>query len=320
MAQNEVISTGENALSTVVNLWAKATTRANSSRRKDLIRDKMKAVTDFFSYTGKPVNLVGPLDVKQWQMYLESQDLAHSTIYAKISRVSSFYNWAIEGGDITGITHNPVEMARPKAPSPYQNESAQALDDNEVMALMSVVRAKAQDSIVGKRDYALLLFYFFTGKRRSEIINLRRQDIRTNGTLVITSQVKGGDYEAYEVSHPDAKSALIDYIEASARSFETMDANEPLWLVHDRSGQNTGKALSSHGFVKNLKRYGQQAGLDHIHLHQTRHTAANWTDSITEAQELLGHKDQNATRIYKRRLGVKKDTFSSKVAGKLGLE
>ena len=32
--------------------------------------------------------------------------------------------------------------------------------------------------------------------------------------------------------------------------------------------------LSSHGFVKRLKGYAKVAGLEHLHLHQTRHTYA----------------------------------------------
>lgn len=302
------------AIAPAISLWADHTTDPASQRRADLLRDKANAVLDFLTFTDKGPGEITPLDVKTWQAELEAQELAASTVYAKISRVSSFYGWAIDNGL---AQHNPVVLARPKAPKAYQNESAQGLTDQEVINLLDVVRSRG--SVTGQRDYALLLFYFFTGKRRSEIISLQRRDIKVNGTLVITSKVKGGDYESYEVAHPHAKQALMAYIEASGRNWTDMQPDEPIWLAHDRSGQNTGQAVSSHGFVKNLKRYAKEAGLDHIHLHQTRHTAAGWADSVNEAQELLGHKHQSTTRIYKRRVSVKEDKFSAKVANRLGL-
>jgi site-specific recombinase XerD len=99
--------------------------------------------------------------------------------------------------------------------------------------------------------------------------------------------------------------------------------DSPLWTAHDRSGQNTGKPLSSHGFVKNLKRYAEQAGLGDIHLHQTRHSYARIvseeTGSIIETQDALGHKNAATTRVYVQRIGVKRDKHSSKVAARLGL-
>lgn len=90
-----------------------------------------------------------------------------------------------------------------------------------------------------------------------------------------------------------------------------------------QGGDPTGQ-LSSHGFVKNLKRYAQEAGLGDIHLHQTRHTfariAAEESGSLAEVQEALGHKDIETTRVYVKRLGLKRDKFSGAIAKRLGIE
>ncbi len=326
MVQNSLTQAqaGANKLATVVSMWAESTTNAESPRRLDLIRDKGKAVLDFLRFTDKPPVQVTAIDVKTWQAELETK-LAHSTVYAKISRVSSFYTWAMKSGNLTGITHNPVDLARPKAPSPYQNESAQSLTDEEAVALLQVVKTKAQaGSVVAKRDFALLLFYFFTGKRRREIIQIRWGDCKLNGngTITITGQVKGGDYKAFEVSHTQAKAALLDYLETSSR-LSVMKPDSPLWVVHDQPKNYTSRPLSSHGFVKNLKKYAKQAGLNHIHLHQTRHTFGRWvaeeTGSITDTQDALGHKNIAATKVYVRRVAVKKDKHSGMIAKRLGL-
>lgn len=305
------------AIAPAVSLWADATTNPESERRLDLRRDKQKAVLDFFSFADLSPDQVNAVDVKQWQAELEAQGLAHATVYSKISRVSSFYEWAKAHGH---IEHNPVVDARPKAPQAYQNESAQSLGDEEALALLSVV--KNRNDLVGKRDYALLLFYFFTGRRRREIIQLTWGDLRINDIITITAPVKGGDYLAYEVEHPEAKVALLDYLDASGR-LTTMEPDTPLWVVHDRPGYYTGKTLSSHGFVKNLKRYASRAGLGDIHLHQTRHTFARWvgedSGSLLEAQDALGHKNLATTKVYLQRVSVKKDKFSRGIAQRLGL-
>jgi integrase/recombinase XerD len=307
-------------LAPVISLWADHVTDANTPRRLDILRDKSNAVLDFFSFADKAPAQVTPLDVKTWQAELEAKGLAPATVYARISRISSFYNWAMEHDQ---AQHNPVDLARPKAPKAYQTESTQALADEEIIALLKVVKTKADsDDIVGKRDYALLLFYLTTGMRRREVIQLTWSDVKINGIITLATKVKGGEYVNREVSDPSVKTALLDYLESSGRLAEMMPGS-PLWTAHDRTGQNTGKPLTSHGFVKNLKRYAQAAGLDDIHLHQTRHTFARVvseeTGSIVETQDALGHKNAATTRVYVQRIGVKKDKHSAKIAARFGL-
>lgn len=307
-------------LAPIVSLWADHVTDANSPRRLDILRDKTNAVLDFFSFAGKPPTYVTPLDVKEWQAELETKGLAPATVYARISRVSSFYNWAIENNQ---TQHNPVDLARPKAPKAYQTESTKALADDEVITLLQVVKAKADTGdIVGKRDYALLLFYFTTGMRRREVIRLTWDNVKINGIITLTTKVKGGEYISREVSDPSVKAALLDYLESSGRLAD-MSPDSPLWTAHDRTGQNNGNPLTSHGFVKNLKKYADLAGIGDVHLHQTRHTyariVAEETGSIIETQDALGHKNAATTRVYVQRVGVKRDRHSSRIAERLRL-
>ncbi len=313
-------------LQNAVMFWADARTDAASLRRHDLLRDKVKAVGDFFEHCQKHPGQVTPIDVKTWQAHLEAQGLAPATVYARVSRVSSFYDWALADDTLAEtVRANPVNLARPKAPRPYQTESTQALTDEEAAALLAVV--KARGGIVGKRDYALLLMYLTTGMRRSEVINLTWGDVRFNGVIVLTGKVKGGDYQARQVSDPAVKDALLDYL-ASAGRLDSMTSDTPLWTRHDRAGKprerdlRPGKALTGHAFAKNLKRYASEAGLDDIHLHQTRHTYARMvgdeSGSVVETQDALGHKNANVTRVYLQRIGVKRDKWSAKIAQRLG--
>lgn len=313
------------ALRNAVSLWADATTDAASVRRADLLRDKSRAVLSFFELVAKHPVSVLPADVKRWQETQEESRLTRATIYTRLSLLSSFFEWAMREPTIGALlTANPVRLARPKAPRAYQTESTKALSDEELRALLSVVRSKAQApaAVAAKRDYALLLLYVLTGMRRQELISLRGRDVEMrDDCLIIGGRVKGGDYVGREVRDPAVRSALLDYLRAGDRE-NVLGSERPLWTRHDRAGK-PGAPLTSHAFALNMKGYAGEAGIKDFHLHQTRHTfarlVAERTGSIVETQDALGHKNPATTRVYVRRIAVKRDKHSEEIARRLGL-
>ncbi|MEP7342589.1 MAG: tyrosine-type recombinase/integrase [Acidobacteriota bacterium] len=306
-----------------VALWSDATTGTISSRRDDILRDKRKAVLDFFNFARRHPAEIRPEEVKDWQKVMEESGLAGTTIYSRICHLSSFYSWALRDPMLSQVVKfNPVTLAHPKAPKPYQTRSVKSRSDDELRALLKVVKEKADvGSLIGKRDYALLLFYLATGLRRSEVISLRGRDVELlPETMIIGSRLKGGDYQGREVSDPAVREALLDYL-SEGRRLSVIKNDGPLWTRHDRAGR-PGGALSSHSFVENLKRYARKAGIGEIHLHQLRHSfariVAELSGSLGEIQEALGHKHAATTRIYVQRIAIKRDKFSSRVLRKLG--
>ncbi|MDE3088769.1 MAG: tyrosine-type recombinase/integrase, partial [Chloroflexota bacterium] len=253
------------SLASLVAAWADARTDATSERRGDLRHDKTKAVLDFFAFVGKTPEQITANDVREWQAHLEEEHKAPATVYAMLSRVSSFYNWA--------KVKNPViDQVRPKAPLPYQSESSKSLSDDDVCSLMAAVKKLSRKSIAAKRDYAMLAMYFATGMRREEIARLRWGDLQINGKIVFATRVKGGQIVTRELKDPAVQAALLHYLKASRR-LKSMKAESPLWTRHDRAGKPGGR-LTSHAFSKNLKHYAALAGIGAIHVHMTRHTVA----------------------------------------------
>jgi integrase len=307
----------EVVLKGAVSLWASATT-GESERRQDLLRDKQRIVLNFFSHTGKLPSEVEPADVQGWLRDLEGKGISAGTCYQHACLLSSFYSWAMRDTEVgQHIRRNPARLARPKAPRPYQTESVKALSDEEVGALVSAVRRRAgAGDVVAKRDFALLLLYLATGLRRSEAISLRGKDVHLGETLVIAYRAKGGDYRSREVREPQVKEALLDYLTAAGR-MHALKTDAPLWTRHDRAGK-PGEALTSHCFVKNLKKYAKEAGVEGFHLHRTRHTFARIvsevTGDITATQNALDHQNRSTTRVYVQRIAVKKDLYSNEVS------
>ena len=308
------------ALRHAIRLWADSSTVPDSARREDLLRDKQRAVAAFFLFSGKHPGEVTPQDVKDWQAGLEAGGLRPATIYVRVSFLSSFYEWVMRDPELGRlIGKNPVNQARPRAPKPYQTESVSALTDEEVEKLLATVgRKAAAGDIVGKRDYALLLLFVATGMRRAEILSLRGRDVRVDEGLILTSRVKGGSYTGREVAEPRVRQALLDYLTAASR-LDVLRTDGPVWTRHDHAGR-PGTQLSSHSYVKNLKRYAREAGVEGFHLHRTRHTfariVAEDSGSITETQDALGHRNAATTRVYVQRIAVKRDKHSERVLGR----
>jgi integrase len=315
------------ALRHALRLWGEASTAPSTERREEVQGYKRRVVSSFFAFVGKTPGEISALDVEAWRDWLarakpEGLGLKANTVYARVCFLSSFFEWAMREPSLRGqIGSNPARLALPKAPKAYQTESVKAWTDEELQSIVRVVSEKAAwGNIVGKRDYALLLFYLTTGMRRQEIISLRGGQIRLDDdSVTLTGKVKGGDYVGREVRDPMLREALLDYLSSSGR-LSVLKTNSPLWTRHDRAGR-PGAALSSYSFVKNLKCYAREAGMGDMHLHQTRHSfariVAEETGSLTDTQDALGHQSVSTTRVYVQRIAVKRDKHSTRVTSRL---
>jgi integrase len=316
------------ALRSAAQLWAEATTDRTLARRDDLIQDKSKAVASFFAFCKKVPADVVTADIKEWQEDLEGRGLKPSTVYTRTCFLSSFYRWAMANSALgQHLTLNPVALARPKKPKPYRTDKTKSLLDDEVRSLLVYIRGKAgqPDNVAAKRDYALIQWFVKTGRRRNEVISLRGADvqlrkIRTDGgteeALIVRYKIKGGRYLVTELRDSVTRAALFDYLDSCGRC-DVVGTERPLWTRHDRAGM-PGAPLTSHAFVKNLKRYAKEAGLEHIHNHMTRHTFARIiseeTGSMLETQEALDHEDQATTRVYVDSIAIKRDKYSDRIS------
>jgi integrase len=317
----------EFALRNALRLWAESSTATSTERREELQGYKQRVVASFFSFVNKYPGEISALDVEEWRRWLErpkpdGRGLRPNTVYARVCFLSSFFEWAMRDASLREhIRNNPARLALPKAPKAYQTESVKAWTDEELQAIVRVVSEKAaRGGIVGKRDYTLLLFYLTTGMRRQEVIGLRGGNIKLDDdSITLTGKVKGGDYVGREVRDALLKEALMDYLSSSCR-LTALKTDSPIWTRHDRAGR-PGAALTSHAFVKNLKRYAKEAGVGDVHLHQTRHSfariVAEETGSLTDTQDALGHRNASTTRVYVQRIAIKRDKHSEKITSRL---
>ena len=303
------------ALRTAIEVLASASTSTATRRRDELIRKKSRVVQNFFGEVGCDPGQVSPADVQEWCDRMRRDGRSPATIYTRVSFLSSFYAWAQRE---LGIRTNPALLARPRAPKPYQTEATKSWTDEELHRITSVISSRAAGgSLVAKRDLALLLMYTSTGLRREEVIGFRGRDVQiTEEGLIIGGRVKGGRYRAREVRDAETKAALIDYLTAAGR-LHVLKTDAPVWTRHDHP-KLAGEPLTSHAFVRNLKLYAKEAGIEHVHLHQTRHTfgriVAEETGSMAATQDALDHANLSTTTVYVQRIAVKRDLHSASIA------
>ncbi len=316
-AENFSVSLDVNA---VVESWLTRTVNSSLKRASDIRNDKSKAVFDFFDFCGKSAEQVLPADVEEWRWNLKTQKLADGTIYNRISALAQFYEYLRnEVGMLKFIPINPARASLPKASKPFQSESVKALSREELARLLEVVAIHAhKNQPVHLRDNAILQFYVATGKRRAEIINLRGNSIEIkDGRFFIKAKVKGGFFLNFELDDETTKNALFAYLEATNRN-DIFGEDEPLWLRHDKGAKSSkNKGLTSHGFARRMEIYATEAGIKHFHIHRLRHTFAKivseYSESMAETQEALGHSNIKTTQIYVQRLAVKKDKHSKSI-------
>lgn len=304
----------------IVESWLTRTVNPSLKRANDIRNDKSKAIFDFFDFCKKSAEQVLPTDVEEWRWSLKTQKLADGTIYNRISALAQYFEYLRnEVGMMKLIPINPARVSLPKASKPFQSESVKALSREELGRLLEVVANHAADGHpVHLRDNAILQFYVATGKRRAEIINLRGDSIEIkDGRFFIKAKVKGGFFLNFELDDETTKTALFDYLAATGRT-DIFGADEPVWLRHDkgaRSGKS--KGLTSHGFAQRMKIYATEAGIKNFHIHRLRHTFAKivseYSESMAETQEALGHSNIKTTQIYVQRLAVKKDKHSKSI-------
>lgn len=234
-----------------------------------------------------------------YKRHLLAEGLANATVQLRIAACSSLFDYFCRPQDTQGeplCKSNPFRYVprRDIVVSPYARAKAVPWD-----VFLQMYRAIPHDAH-GLRDRAILLFYAFTGRRRSEVARLRIKDLDLQADPRRYSVVvKGGRVQHYELPNI-VYQALKAYWIASGRVtdlaaddgvFTTEDSREPL----------------AHGSLAAiLQACAERAGLnwrrDKIRLHGLRHMSARQLDAagvtLREIQAFLGHANPNTTALY----------------------
>lgn len=186
-----------------------------------------------------------------------------------------------------------------------------------------------RDTVKGKRDFSLMLFYYLSARRRSELQRLRVRDIEEvifmDGTTRrvghrFTFRGKGrsriDDHQELPALVYDA---LLDYWKASGR-YDTLRADDPLWSPIYHGEKRGAHTLLAGCYIAELFRdYRDAAGLpSHLSLHSLRHASAaeraRQGEDIFSISKTLRHSSLAITTRYLQGLVSESDQGAALLA------
>jgi integrase/recombinase XerC len=250
--------------------------------------------------------------------------VAESTRDQRLAILSSFYQYADTRRKVP--FSNPITMIERSPIEAYAG--AVALSEDHVQAALASID---QSTLIGQRNYTLLLVLFTTGGRVGQVQRLTRGALYVSPSRVVTivfRHTKGNKASEQQLD-PRVSACLLDYIETLYhRSIEQIEASAPLWtILNDIPSpvKDNGAVLYQKGdpLGYGAIRYLCQQYLGTSKVHTTRHTfslamlEAGATND--ELQEQLNHRDPKTTQRYARHFKRQKNKHAAAIASRFGL-
>ncbi len=239
------------------------------------------------------------------------ESVTGATFNLKITVLSSFFEYAMRHN---ALERNPMKLVdrRSMEPSDY----AQPLDEDEVTKRLAAID---RSTLLGKRDYAIIALAVTTGRRKSELANLRFGDFRFGGTKTIVTwqRVKGGGKMTDELT-AGTSAAIVAYLqEAFGSRLGELTNDQPIWLICAKN--RAGKVMHASALRKIWLRH---LGVPKIHT--SRHTFAcameNAGARLSDIGSKLGHRNLSTTSVYMARLHAAENPFAAKLEANFGIQ
>lgn len=189
-------------------------------------------------------------------------------------------------------------------PSPKFKRHTGATPYLTIKQVRKLLKSINRDTKKGRRNYAVLLTFLYTGCRVSALANLKASDFYAVGDTFYLKFHEKNSLVFDQICHPLLIEALKVYIEA-----EAITGDQPLFQTlntHEKGASEalTGKAMDRISLYKLIKRLATKAGFDKISPHSLRVSCANSLfsseASVETVQKLLQHRSSETTKLYIR--------------------
>ncbi len=173
-----------------------------------------------------------------------------------------------------------------------------------------------KDTVIGIRDYAILVLMVTGGLRTIEVSRANIEDLRTLGDCTaLYIQGKGRDEKTeYVKIQPQVEDAIRNYL----RKREIKNTKEPLFV--SLSNNNKGKRLTTRSISGIVKKRLKESGYntEKLTAHSLRHTAVTLSllggNTLQEVQQFARHTDISTTQIYAHNLDRAKNKCEETIA------
>ncbi len=225
-------------------------------------------------------------DVRDWALSLMDDKTQARSVNRKISTLRSFFKFFLKIGEIKVNPCHGFRNLKMAKPLP------EFVTETSIDKLFSDIRFP--DGWPGERDRVLLLLLYSTGIRRSELVNLEKNNIDLQ-----RSEIKLLGKRNKERSIPvsdDVAKMLSNYLLNTETAF---GPETPSTLILN----DKGKKISNNDVYQKVNFYLRLVATNKkLSPHTLRHTFAthllNNGADINAVKELLGHSSLAATQVY----------------------
>ena len=254
-----------------------------SAYKKDLIEFQVFINENFDKCVIKNVDYK---IIRSWIVLLVNKNLSNRSINRKVSSLKSFYKFLVKTETINSsplIAHSPLKQSK-KIQVPFSKDEIGALLDSDFF----------KSDYKGVLQKTIISFFYFTGVRRIELINLKTSDINMNSyTIRITGK---RNKERIIPMLPKLKESINEYLKIKSQEFNNVISD---YLFISKSGIQ----LSEKYVYRTVNEYFKLVSpkvkkAPHVLRHSFATHLINEGADINSVKELLGHSSLSATQVY----------------------
>jgi integrase/recombinase XerC len=224
--------------------------------------------------------------IRSWIVSMVNSNISNRSINRKVSSLKSFYKFLIKTDTIKSSplkAHSPLKQSK-KIQVPFSQEEINSLLDSDFFT----------NDYKGVLQKSIIAFFYFTGVRRIELINIKESDISLESSTI---KVMGKrSKERIIPILPKLKKSLEDYREIKSK-FIGNTSSEYLFI------SKNGKQLSEKFVYRTVNEYFKLVSpkikkAPHVLRHSFATHLINEGADINSVKELLGHSSLSATQVY----------------------
>ena len=224
--------------------------------------------------------------IRSWIVQLVNKNLSNRSINRKVSSLKSFYKFLVKTDTISSsplIAHSPLKHSK-KIQVPFSKDEIGALLDSDFF----------KNDYRGVLQKTIISFFYFTGVRRIELINLKVSDVNMNSKTI---RVMGKrNKERIIPMLPKLKESISEYLKIKSQEFNNVISD---YLFISKSGIQ----LSEKYVYRTVNEYFKLVSpkvkkAPHVLRHSFATHLINEGADINSVKELLGHSSLSATQVY----------------------